>query len=100
MKREQKLRNLILDRYASLRRFAIEADIPYSTLMTLLSRDIGGASFDAIIRICRTLEIDPLELDAGNDSEIIRSIPAFASGEEGPARTGDTDGLPEQHGHP
>lgn len=36
MNREQKLRNLILDRYASLRRFAIEADIPYSTLMTLM----------------------------------------------------------------
>lgn len=42
MNREQKLRNLILDRYTSLRQFAIEADIPYSTLMTLLSRDIGG----------------------------------------------------------
>lgn len=34
MNREQKLRNLILDRYTSLRQFAIEADIPYSTLMT------------------------------------------------------------------
>lgn len=42
MKREQKLRNLILDKYPSLRQFAIEADIPYSTLMTLLYRDIGG----------------------------------------------------------
>ncbi len=35
MTREQKLRNLILDRYKSLRQFALEADIPYSTLMTL-----------------------------------------------------------------
>lgn len=35
MNREQKLRNLILDRYTSLRQFAIEADIPYSALMTL-----------------------------------------------------------------
>lgn len=35
MNREQKLRNLILDRYTSLRQFAIEANIPYSTLMTL-----------------------------------------------------------------
>ena len=53
MNREQKLRNLILDRYTSLRQFAIESDIPYSTLMTLLSRDIGGASFDVIIKIRR-----------------------------------------------
>lgn len=62
MSREQLLRNLILDRYQSLRRFAIEADIPYSTLMTLLSRDLGGASFDVVMKICRALEIDPMEL--------------------------------------
>lgn len=61
MNREQKLRNLILDRYTSLRQFAIEADIPYSTLMTLLSRDIGGASFDIVVKICKNLEVDPLE---------------------------------------
>ena len=63
MTREQKLRNLILDRYKSLRQFALEADIPYSTLMTLLSRDIGGASFDVVVKICRSLGIDPRALD-------------------------------------
>lgn len=69
MNREQKLRNLILDRYTSLRRFAIESDIPYSTLMTLLSRDIGGASFDLVLRICRKLEIDPFELYSENSGD-------------------------------
>ena len=62
MNREQTLRNLILDKYPSLRQFAIEADIPYSTLMTLLAREVGGASFDVVIRICRKLEIDPLDV--------------------------------------
>lgn len=62
MKREEKLRNLILDDYVSLRQFSIEADIPYSTLMTVLARGIGGASFDLVIRICRKLDIDPCEL--------------------------------------
>ncbi len=61
MTREQKLRNLILDRYKSLRQFALEADIPYSTLMTLLSRDMGGASFDVVVRICKKLDLDPME---------------------------------------
>ncbi len=60
MNREQKLRNLILDRYPSLRQFAIESDIPYSTLMTLLSRDVGGASFDIVVKICKQLDIDPI----------------------------------------
>ncbi len=59
MSREQRLRNLILDRYISLRSFAKEADIPYSSLMTLLSRGIGGASFDTVIRICNVLGVDP-----------------------------------------
>ena len=59
MNREFILRNLILDNYPSLRQFAIEADIPYSSLMTILSRGIGGASFDMVMQICRKLELDP-----------------------------------------
>ena len=62
MNRELKLRNLILNRYPSLRQFAIECDIPYSTLMTLLSRDIGGASFDIVVKICQKLQLDPMEI--------------------------------------
>ncbi len=62
MNREQKLRNLILDRYKSLRQFAIETGIPYSTLMTLLSRDIGGGSFDIVILICKKLDFDPFKI--------------------------------------
>ena len=61
MSRELRLRNMILDRYVSLRQFANDVNIPYSTLMTLLSRDMGGASFDNVIKICRKLEINPLE---------------------------------------
>ncbi len=62
MNREQKLRNLILDKYTSLRQFAIEAGIPYSTLMTLLSRDIGSASFDTVILICKKLDVNPFKI--------------------------------------
>ena len=59
MTREQLLRNRILDRYTSLRQFAQAADIPYSTLMTILSRGGGGASFDAVMQICKALELEP-----------------------------------------
>ena len=62
MNREERLRNLILDRYTSLRQFSLEADIPYSTLLTMLSRGIGGASLDAVMLICGKLNIDPYEL--------------------------------------
>lgn len=62
MTREFKLRNLILDRYPSLREFAKKADIPYSTLMTVLTRGIGGAGFDTVMRICRALGVEPQDL--------------------------------------
>lgn len=60
--REQYLRSRILDRYISLRKFAAEADIPYSSVLTILTRGIGGASFDTVMKICRALDIDPTEL--------------------------------------
>jgi len=62
MTRENRLRNLILDRYTSLRRFSIEANIPYSTLMTILSRGISGASFDTVLQICKVLQISPNDI--------------------------------------
>ena len=69
MSRELYLRNLILDNYPSLRQFALEADIPYSSLMTILSRGVGGASFDIVMQICRKLMINPEKLGRA-DSEL------------------------------
>ena len=64
--RAQHLRGRILDSYPSLRRFALDAGIPYSTLMTLLTRGVGGASFDTVARICHALELDIDELYCGD----------------------------------
>lgn len=54
---------MILDRYPSLREFSRQADIPYSTLMTVLKRGISGAGFDLMMKICRALNVDPSELE-------------------------------------
>ncbi len=62
MSREEKLRNIILDNYVSLRKFSIEANIPYSTLTTLLTRGVGGASFDTVMQICKALNLDPYKV--------------------------------------
>lgn len=62
MTREMRLRLLILERYPSLRQFALAAGVPYSTLLTLLSRGVGGASFDVIIQICNHLGLDPRQV--------------------------------------
>lgn len=62
MTREMRLRLLILERYPSLRQFALAADVPYSTLLTMLSRGVGGASFDLVVQICNQLNLDPRQL--------------------------------------
>lgn len=62
LSRELKLRFMILDRYPSLREFSRQADIPYSTLMTVFKRGVAGAGFDLIMKICQALDIDPSEL--------------------------------------
>lgn len=62
MTREERLRNIILDRYISMRQFAMVADIPYSTLLTGLQNGITGMSFDTVIRICKVLGLNPLDL--------------------------------------
>lgn len=62
MTREMRLRLLILERYPSLRQFALAAGVPYSTLLTLLTRGVGGASFDVIMQICNQLGLDPRQV--------------------------------------
>ncbi len=62
LSREQFLRDRILDRYPSLRQFAIQNDIPYSSVLTILERGIGGASFDTVMHLCQAVDIDPLAL--------------------------------------
>lgn len=69
MSRELILRNLILDKFSRLRQFVLEADIPYSSLITVLSRGIDGASFDMVTQICHKMNIDPAEISECNNSD-------------------------------
>ena len=63
---EDKLRNHILSRYKSLREFTQTADIPYTTLDSILKRGIGNSSINNVIKICKALHISADELADGN----------------------------------
>ena len=65
---EEKLKELILNRYHSIREFTIQADIPYSTLDSIFKRGIGNSSVSNIIKICKVLKIS---VDALADGEIL-----------------------------
>lgn len=65
---EDKLKELILKRYHSVREFTIENDIPYTTIHSIFKRGIGNSSVNNVIKICKALGISA---DALADGEII-----------------------------
>lgn len=67
MTTEEKLKDLILKRYHSVREFTIAHDIPYSTIHSIFRRGIDNSSVSNVIKICRALDISA---DALADGEI------------------------------
>lgn len=51
----------ILRQYRSVRQFAMEMDIPYSTLVTALERGIEGMAYGTVIRMCDKLNLNPVD---------------------------------------
>ena len=68
MTTEERIKDLILKRYNSIREFSILTDIPYTTLDSILKRGIGNSSVTNVIKICKALGISA---DALADGEII-----------------------------
>lgn len=57
MTTEEKLKDLILNRYKSIREFSIEYDIPYTTIKSMLTRGISNSSVGNVIKLCTALKI-------------------------------------------
>ncbi|MBQ8092729.1 MAG: hypothetical protein IJ242_04045 [Clostridia bacterium] len=47
----------IKKQYGSLKRFAAETGISFGTINTAIHKDIGGSSFDFVMKICKDLGI-------------------------------------------
>ena len=54
---ENKLKDLILNRYHSIREFTIAIDMPYTTMDSIFRRGIGNSSVSNVIKICKALGI-------------------------------------------
>lgn len=83
MTTEEKLKNLILSRFNSVREFAHAADIPNTTLASIFQRGVNNSSVGNIIKICKVLN---LSVDALADGEI---VPKYDTGK--PIATESTD---------
>lgn len=64
MSREQYIKSLIKQRGTTIKDFAREVGIPYSTLLSLLNGSIGNASVDNVIRICHSLGVTVSDLQS------------------------------------
>ena len=62
---EQKLKDLILARYGSIRNFTISNDLPNSTVDSILARGIMKSNVSNIIKVCSILNISADELANG-----------------------------------
>jgi len=61
LSKEQILKNEILTQYKSVRQFAIEMEMPYSSLMSALDKGVSGMAYETVISICKKLGISPTD---------------------------------------
>lgn len=67
---EERLKNYINSRYASVNEFCEMANIPNSTLQTVFKRGITNTSSKTIFKICDALSLDVKALYAGEIKSI------------------------------
>lgn len=63
---EDKLKNLILEQYSSIREFTIKIDMAYSTLDSIFKRGIQNATLTNVLKICKGLHISADALANGD----------------------------------
>lgn len=64
MTKAEVLKKEILRQYRSVRQFAIEMNIPYSTLVTALDRGIDGMAYGTVIKMCDKLRLNPVDFSS------------------------------------
>jgi hypothetical protein len=64
MTKAEILKKEILRQYRSVRQFALDMNIPYSTLVTALERGIEGMAYGTVIKICDKLSLNPVDFSS------------------------------------
>ena len=71
MTKAEILKSEILKQHKSVRQFAIEMAIPYSTLVTALDRGIEGMAYGTVIRMCDKLNLNPVDFSPINQKSLL-----------------------------
>ena len=71
MTKAEILKQEILKQYKSVRQFAIDMEIPYSTLVTALDRGIEGMAYGTVIRMCDKLSLNPVDFSTLEKGDVL-----------------------------
>lgn len=71
MNKTEKLKEIIIKKYGSIRAFSKSINIPSTTLTSALDKGIGGMSVDKVIKICDALNIDIKTFDEIHENKYI-----------------------------
>ncbi len=74
MTKAEILKKEILRQYRSVRQFALEMKIPYSTLVTALDRGVDGMAYGTVIRICDKLHLNPVDFSTLDSSASLSAL--------------------------
>lgn len=75
MNMEDKIRALIENNYKSIREFAKIIDTPYTTILSMLKKGIGGTGIDTVLKVCKELGISADGLHDDSAEEITCATP-------------------------
>lgn len=62
---EEKLKELIINKFGSVLKFTQKFGIPYSTMTSLFSRGVNKTNINTILKVCQALNISADELANG-----------------------------------
>lgn len=54
---EKKIKDLIMEKYGSVRQFALKIGVPYTTIDSILKRGIDNSNVSNVIKMCKALNI-------------------------------------------
>lgn len=82
---EQKLKEMIVSQYGSMKKFCETINMPWTTLDSILKRGIANSNISNVLKITKELNLDAEALVDGNiisSSSEIHTIAAHHEGEE------------------
>ncbi|MBS4538182.1 helix-turn-helix transcriptional regulator [Clostridium sp. D2Q-11] len=82
MDKTEIIEKLIEEKNLNVRSAAIKADIPYTTLRSMLKRGIDNSSVGNVIKLCKALDITIDELERMSTQDDISTIAAHHDGDD------------------